>query len=237
MNNILITHISRQKLDLEQHLFCVNLRETNKLEFSFVPQMTFFVLGFRDILESIRIDQPSTALERSINLHCDEDSEHWRWFLDDLNTLGMDINYWGSSMHSILKTLWSPDTYQVRSLIYLIIHHIQASHTAEEKLIIIECLESAFAAFINSFNQLVMKSALYQDLIYFGKHHREQEAAHEMGSWIEGDKVIDQQHTDTDSIRNRYMLYVIDDIFAGFDKVFHCWNAAFTVEVSAVSSM
>ncbi|MEE8056928.1 MAG: hypothetical protein V3T17_03705 [Pseudomonadales bacterium] len=58
-----------------------------------------------------------------------------------------------------------------------------------------------------------------------------------MGSWIEGDKCNDNQHTHTGNIRNRYMLYVIDDIFAGFDDVFHCWNTAFKDELPYVSSM
>jgi len=236
MNNKLFTQIANHKSQLEQHPFCINLHNCNRVEWSFIPKMTFFVLGFRDMLEAIHIDKPTTDLERSVNLHCKEDSEHWQWFLQDLNTLGMDVDYWGGSMSSILGSLWSAETYKVRRLVYKVIHHIQSSYTIEEKLTIIECLEAAFAAFINNLSQLAIKSKLYEDLIYFGKHHRDEEAAHTMGSWVEDDKSSDN-NPQTESIRDRYMLYVIDDIFAGFDEVFHCWNSSFEDQYPLTATM
>lgn len=104
MKNI-FTQISMHKSALAEHSFCLYLRETDnitKTSFGFVPTMTFFVLGFRDILESMRIKNPKTAVEKMLNTHCEEDSEHWRWFIDDLDTLGMNIEDWGGDVSSIL---------------------------------------------------------------------------------------------------------------------------------------
>ena len=227
--------ISQHKSALSEHPFCLYLRETDdisEVSLRFVPAMTFFVLGFRDILESIRVDNPKTALEKMVNNHCDEDSEHWHWFIEDLDTLGMDTDYWGGSVSAILYSLWSPDQYIVRDLVYRVIHHVHASRSVHEKLIVIECLEAAFAAFIESLNQLTQKAGMYKKLRYFGRNHYEQEADHTMGSWIDEKKAssdaIDIHMYD---IRQKHMLGVVADIFSGFNQVFSCWHASFKGQI------
>jgi len=234
MNN-LINHISSHKAALANHTFCTYLRKTHDTSFSFVPRMTFFVLGFRDILQSLRCETPKTELDRMINHHCDEDADHWLWFLEDLKKLDMDIDHWGGDVSSLLAYLWSPESYCVRNLVYRVIHHIQSVHDAEEKLIIVECLEAAFAAFISSLSHLTKRANVHQQLTYFGEHHYQEEMGHAMGSWIEDEPHRGQggeHQPGIGSVRDRYMLYVIDDIFAGFHDIFDCWMPAFEVEVA-----
>ena len=53
----LLLQIAKNQAQLEQHIFCQHLRHQSDISlkaYSFVPNMTFFVLGFRDILEEIR---------------------------------------------------------------------------------------------------------------------------------------------------------------------------------------
>lgn len=119
-----------------------------------------------------------------------------------------------------------------------VIHHVHASRSAHEKLIIVECLEAAFAAFIENLNQLTKKAGLYGKLHYFGEHHYEQEANHTMGSWIDEKKVpSDATNINLYDIRQKHMLGVVDDIFSGFDQMFSCWQAALNTHTNTASAM
>lgn len=224
----LLQRIADNQAQLEKHAFCqhlVNRRDTSLQAYSFVPHMTFFILGFRDILEEVRYQNPKNSLEESLNEHCDEDSEHWLWFIEDLKALEMDVDHWGGNISSVLQTLWARDTYIVRELVYRIINHIRTAQNAEEKMIIVECMESTFSVFINSLNVITRKNGRYNKLKFFGKQHYEAEHSHAAGSWLEGEK----SHEDcayADNIQNfrlRHMCNVIDDIFEGFDQMFNCW--------------
>jgi len=62
------------------------------------------------------------------------------------------------------------------------------SKAAEEKMIIIDCLESAFSVFINSLNSITHKIGYYKILKYFGEKYYEDEASHSSGIWLVGEK-------------------------------------------------
>lgn len=224
----LLSQIAKNQSQLEKHAFCQNLihrQDVSLNAYSFVPHMTFFVLGFKDILETVRIENPKTEIEYSLNAHCEEDSEHWRWFIKDLEKLNMDVEYWGGNVSSILSNLWSSDNYVVREMVYRVVAHIKATHSPEEKMIIIDCLESAFSVFINSLNNITHKNGYYHELKYFGEEHYEDEASHSNGNWLEGEKPEEHSHHDAiQRFRVPYMVYIIDDIFSGFEGVFNRWN-------------
>lgn len=225
--SVLLQRIADRQAQLEQHSFCQHLfnrRDLSGQAYSFVPHMTFFVLGFRDILEEIRIKNPKTELEISINTHCSEDSDHWLWFIEDLKTLGMDVDYWGGDMSAILKALWCTDNYPIREMVYRVVSHIRATKTPEEKMIVLDCLESAFSVFINNLNYVTQRKGDYERLKYFGSEHYEDEASHSTGNWLEGEKNCEHSHYyDVQRFRVRHMSNVIDDIFQGFNQVFSCW--------------
>lgn len=233
----LLQKIATRQSQLENHIFCQHLvhhGDISEHAYRFVPHMTFFVLGFRDILEEIRVKNPKTELEISLNAHCDEDSEHWLWFIEDLKVLNMDVDYWGGNMGSVLSTLWSRKDYPIRELVYNIVCHIRSTKTAEEKMIIIDCLESAFSVFINSLNFITHKNGYYEKLKYFGAKHYEDEASHSTGNWLEGEKTSDQSHSyEIQPFRLRHMNLVVDDIFQGFDQVFNCWYSSLQTVTTA----
>lgn len=223
----LLDRIAVHKAELDEHKLCKYLSNHNdpaSVSLSFVPQMTFFVLGFRDILESARIDSPETQLEHDLNNHCEEDSEHWLWFIEDLNTLGMDIDHWGGNITTILSSIWSEEHYVVRKLVYTVIHHIKSCRDVTEKLVIIDCLEAAFSSFITSLNQTTQKYGLFNILKYFGKEHYDDEASHKIGSWIDTETKLSKiPARDMDHFSNKRMEAVVDEIFSGFDLIFNDW--------------
>src|SRR5690348_15890972 len=69
--------------------------------FAFVPAQLFLVLGFRDILSFLKVANPKTDLDALINVHCQEDLDHWKWYLEDLEMLGFTLSWWGDSMGDV----------------------------------------------------------------------------------------------------------------------------------------
>jgi hypothetical protein len=234
----LFQSIESHKNALCEHSFCKQLRNTPRVtvqSFAFVPHMTFFVLGFKDMLENLRVKQSKNAIEVMINEHCSEDSDHWQWFLEDLQRLDLNIQSWGGDITSTLSLIWSDSSFAVRNQVYRVMHHIYQCKTPHEKLILMECLEAAFAAFVINLNVLTKKAGLYQKLKYFGEHHFEKESDHAMGSWLDASQP--KQVTPYQAryaIREEYMQAMIDDIFAGFNRVFSVWENSLHNDLSGV---
>ncbi len=217
--------IDEKREQLSKHPLCFHLQEMSPGEkLLFIPHMTFFVLGFKDMLDKLKIDNPSTKIEKMINHHCEEDYDHWRMFLKDLKTLNMDIEYWGGDIDHIVSLVWAKKSYAVREQVYLVMKCIDGCKGPHEKLIVVECLEAAFAAFVESLTVYTKKSELFKTLEYFGELHYEQEANHEMGSWLGGStpKSV-MPHQAKYVMRSELMELYINDIFNGFNKVFYIW--------------
>jgi len=229
MKKIFKESISQGKDKLKKNSLCRNFVEYNFHGhgfFGFAPHMTFFVLGFRDILDEIRYATPRTPTEQIINTHCDEDSEHWLWFIEDLERLGIDDNYWGPNSSSMLLKIWSRENFPIRAFVYRIIHYIKTFQDADIRLVIIECLESAFAVFISSLNQVTSKLGFQHKLRYFGTEHIEDEQSHSLheSQLPQCQSMIDQDQL----INDDQIIAMIDDIFSGFNTMFNHWNRALT---------
>lgn len=228
MHNI-FTLIEHHKNHLAEHSFCQRLRYSESPDtsiFNFVPHMTFFVLGFRDLLEYLRVPFPSNPVEFMLNEHCSEDSDHWLWFLQDLEKLQLPVQAWGGQhIANALELIWAPQSAAIRRQIYDIVVMINNCKSAQEKLVIVECLEAAFAAFIENLNVLTKRMGIYQQLVYFGEHHYDKEAEHTMGSWLDSAEPKQQKaHKTKGAIRYPVMEQMIDDIFTGFETMFSTWE-------------
>lgn len=174
---------------LENTQLCKWLRENEENgedRFLFTPSMAFFVLGFRDILEATRIPNPKTDLEREINIHCNEDIDHWQWYLNDLEKMGFSHQSWGAGAIDVLRTVWNDDAYIVRKMVYETIANIKKYNDPLISLSIIEVLEAAFGVFITHMLKPIQHLGVYHGLEYFGSLHVEKELAHARGAWEDG---------------------------------------------------
>lgn len=231
--------IENHKNHLAGHSFCQRLRSTedpDKSIFNFVPNMTFFVLGFRDLLEYLRIPFPSNPVEFMLNEHCSEDSDHWLWFLQDLEKLQLSAQAWsGPRIKNALELIWSPQGAVVRRQIYDIVVMINNCKNAQERLVIVECLEAAFAAFIESLNVLTKRMGIYHQLVYFGAHHYDKESGHAMGSWLDTAEPKQQKPQKVKgAIRYPVVEQMIDDIFTGFESMFSYWEKSMEKSFAAL---
>lgn len=214
--------IEKQKEILSKTKFAAWLEdlEMNHDVLAFAPSMSYFVLGFRDILELAKRQNPENALDFAINAHCEEDKEHWKWFLSDIQNLG----YLNRSPLELISRIWSDEERVPRNMIYFITHLIQRESDPKMILAVIECLEAAFAVFIEKLKPQLVHRNVYERLTYFGQRHDLGEQSHALGSWI-GDMPADELllSIELNAEEQVYATQMVQQIFAYFNTMFEHW--------------
>jgi hypothetical protein len=218
--------VGTKKAELQESAFCDWMKNLHEGEdpFSFVPAMSFFVLGFRDILALAKRPLTGNPWDAAINLHCDEDKNHWLWFIHDLEHLGFKNHTFGPRSRNILRDMWSNTNRPVRDMVYMVTQLVQAHRSPMVTLAIIESLEAAFGVFIEVLRPQVEKHSLYEDLKYFGRDHDEGEQSHALGNWVDGVNLDDEMQKQVlPEAELREAILCVNQIFAGFDNLFHLW--------------
>ncbi|MBC7539062.1 MAG: hypothetical protein H7281_09590 [Bacteriovorax sp.] len=222
MQNI-FTIIEKEKSQLATHDL-IKWITTSDQPLTFVPAMTFFVLGFRDVLSYIKRTNPKDFWDHSINVHCDEDANHWQWFIEDLQKIGVKETLWGNDFSELLTITWSEMGYASRDMIYTLVHYAKVNSDPFVNLAMIESLEAAFAVFINALLPQIENRGWQNDLRYFGSRHHEDESNHALGTWV-GEKVIDNdlKNIFLNDIQKAQANFIVHEIFQKFHTVFESW--------------
>lgn len=223
----LLQVIKDRKQLLENSDLSLCMKDTNtpvEDRMKFIPSMLFFVMGFKDILESLEDKNSTDPIQKKVNIHCLEDEGHWRWYLNDLTTLGFENSYLEKPKAKMFETLWSDNYKAMREMIYQTIHYCKLSKNIPGvKLVIVEVLEAAFAAFLLNMHKLIKEAGLFGELQYFGKRHQDQEDNHSIGSWLED---TDQKATLETDIPQEHLAFAheaVNNLFDHFDVMFACW--------------
>lgn len=187
---------------------------------SFVPAMLFFTMGFRDILDALRDPGDHSELQQIVHQHCDEDSFHWQWYLEDLAVIDHGRRVLHLPAAQAFTDVWSPTNQATREVIYQAIHLAKTYSTPFYRLVIIEALEATFACFNEPVFKLVATLGMADQLHYFGKVHEHAEASH----------AKDQEPAELSYAATEEELGTADMLvhamFDVFEEMFDCWHAA-----------
>jgi hypothetical protein len=186
--------------------------------------MTFFVLGFRDVLSYLKRPNPKDVWDHAINIHCDEDANHWLWFIQDLQKIGVKETAWGQDFAELLTATWSEAGYASRDMVYTLIHYAKTTSDPFINLAVIESLEAAFAVFIDALMPQIEKKGWQDDLRYFGSRHHQDESNHALGSWV-GEVSIENslKNVSLNDFQKREAELIIQEIFQRFESIFESW--------------
>ena len=187
----------------------------------FVPRMLFFVMGFKDLMQLVRYKNPKNKLEESVNIHSDEDSYHWKWFLDDLTFISGKFNNFTSS--DLIAEVWKDETLEVRQTIYLFSRYVQRFQDPVARMLMIEVLEITFDEFKEALHPVLKEAGLYNQLDYFGLKHQETEENHSTGT---SDDEIAGLIENLDSSLKEEMLTVLPILFDQMYRMAKNWAEA-----------
>lgn len=145
----------------------------------FVPRMLFFVMGFKDLMSLVRYENASDDQERSVNIHSDEDSNHWQWYLNDLEFISAEFKYATST--PLISDIWSENSLSTRETIYKFAQQIYNCAHPAARMLMIEVLELTFDKFKAAIHPVLKETDLYDRMDYFGKTHQDTEENHTTG--------------------------------------------------------
>ena len=148
---------------------------------AFAPCLAPFVMGFGELNQYVWRDEPSNdPIQAIINQQTYEDDNHWIWYLEDLDKLGIDMM---SNYTDTLRFLWSKEIQTLRQTFY---EMYRCSYKAipPHKLVIIEVAEATADVFFEATIQVVKELTLANDVEYkyFGMHHLLIDSNHSMDS-------------------------------------------------------
>jgi hypothetical protein len=208
MNKVSLA-IEIQKDAFSKHKFFTHIRNaTLPLEerLSFLPGMSHFIMSFGDINKYVLpFASPKNELEEAINKHAKEDSNHWPWYITDLQQLDMNKS---RPFTETLQYLWSEELSASRKLTYDLIKLI-AGKDAKSRLVIIEVMEATGNIMFTTLNEITSGTSL--KLEFCGSLHASHESGHTMGA---DDEIINRLIFTEDECQ--YFTSLINDVFKAF---------------------
>lgn len=173
--------IRKREAEFAQLPFFEYLRDTSVSPYqrmAWFPCLAHFAMSFKDlnndILKDNSIDHPIQAL---INQHSLEDGSHWRWYLKDLETLGIDRVM---RFSEALRLIWSDESLKTRQLSHNLVALCRYQSDPVLKLAIIEAIEATGTPALSTMAQVSeeLKALTHQRYFYFSPHHVKVETGH-----------------------------------------------------------
>lgn len=146
------------------------------------------------------------------NTNLIEEADHWKWFLADLTTLGLDPTL---TLTQALRFIWSDATRKTRLLTYELCK-LSANLNSLEKLVLILVIEAAGKVALEVSTPVGREASakLGRNLVYFGGLHLESEEGHTLA---EGGvrRALAEVNLDAES-RHR-AISLVNTVYALFD--------------------
>jgi hypothetical protein len=180
----ILQHIEQRKAELARSPFMAFVEDASlepRQRLGFAPGIAPFVMGFADLNKYVLRDEASEEpLQRFINTYTREDEDHWRLFLEDLRTLGLDLPM---GFTGALEQLWGEHSKRARQLVYGLVALVSAESPVM-RLVIVESVEGAASVGFSRFTQVAREheARTGKRLLYFGETHAELENGHELGT-------------------------------------------------------
>ncbi len=165
-------YIESKQRDFENHEFFGFLESLISLKTlsCFVPELTFWVMTFQDILRlnEERVQDP--FLKKIARHHRSEDSGHDKWFLHDKAYMGFN--------QEDIAWLYGKDLRPIRDAAYSLVSECYRSQDEILNIVLLLTLESSGHIFFERTVKQVKLSGEDPNLKYFSSSHLEVEMAH-----------------------------------------------------------
>jgi hypothetical protein len=211
-----------QKTDFIQLL--ADTKSDPQARLAYVPDMLFFIMGFKDILHGLKVENSLDPIQLEVNEHCDEDNGHWKWFLKDLEVIEVKNSYLKKSNYKLFSELWSDESFVIRDLVYETIHFSKMAPTSAHRMVILEVIEAVFSVYVENMTVLVNQLGKYEDWKFFGRVHYDAENGHSNGSWLDGGKKAIKVEAHMSATDKELALTMIHRMYDRFEAMFAYWH-------------
>jgi hypothetical protein len=167
-----LQHIEVRQAELGAHPFFRRLAEDLPLAqvVLFVPQVSFFVLAFQDLMKMTGERASDPRLRDLLRRHCEEEIGHEKWFLRDVVRLAGAVPE--------LPVLFGAQHAPTRLATYALAAEALGARDDVERLCLIFTLEAAGDLCFGAAQAYFERAGVVDGLVYFAGVHREIEASH-----------------------------------------------------------
>ena len=184
---------------------------------AFAPCIAPFAMSFGEFNKYVFREEPTNdPLQAIVNKHSYEDDHHWLWFLEDLETLGINGTL---KFSDALSFLWSEQTKASRLVTYQIFRYASGASPIA-KLAILEVIEATGNVFFSAAAPIAeeLRTITQKEFLYFGCFHLEVENNHskdlpEQRRLIENIQLTIESHQEA--------FDIVENLFEDFTKLTH----------------
>ena len=183
----------------------------------FVPWISHFVMTFADLYNFFLVQEPAPdRFQELVNTHLSEESSHWKWFLTDIDTMGLNPTL---KFTEALRLLWGPETAKTRALAYEVCR-LSSELASIERLALVHAIEATGRVALEALVPVGVEfaQASGRKLVYFGQHHLDTERTHTVEE--EGTRLF-LETVPVSPEQLEKMRAIVDDVFKHFDTFAH----------------
>jgi hypothetical protein len=182
---------------------------------AFAPCMAPLVMSFAECNKYVFPEQPTNhPLQVIVNKHSYEEGDHWLWFQEDLQTLGINKSL---KFSDALNFVWSEETKASRWVSHQIFRYACGA-SPSVKLLVLEVIEAVSNVFFSTTQPIAeeLRTITQKELIYFGHFHFEVENNHS--------KDLPQQRRWSETIQltiesRQEAFEVVENLFKAFTEM------------------
>jgi hypothetical protein len=174
-------HIALRGAEYAQNPMFVYLRDQQidaRKRLEFVPWLSHFVMTFADLYQLFSVPNPAPGdrFQELVNAHLAEEDNHWKWFLADLDTIGLNPTL---KFTDALRLIWGTETSKTRALAYQVCK-MSAGLSSLEKLVLFHAIEATGRVALEALAPVGAEfgAAAGKKLVYFGQRHLDTEREH-----------------------------------------------------------
>lgn len=145
---------------------------------AWLPCLAHFAMSFKDLNNDVLRDPSSSdPIQMMLNQHALEDGSHWKWYLKDLNTLGLDQTM---RFSDFLKLMWGDATLKTRRLSNNLVAMCRYQADPLLRLAIVEAIEATGTPALSTMALVSeeLRSLTQHRYFYISNHHVKVETGH-----------------------------------------------------------
>ncbi|MBD2301452.1 MULTISPECIES: hypothetical protein [Nostocales] len=173
-----IKHQEKKFSELPFFQFLTNSKIDPEQRLVWFPCLAHFAMSFKDLNNDILKDELSDhPLQKIINQQSVEDGSHWKWYLRDLDTLGIDQVM---RFSDFLKFIWSEKTIKTRRLSNNLVAMCRYENDILLKIVIIAAIEATGSTAQRAMAQVgdELQAVKNKKCFYISQHHVNVENEH-----------------------------------------------------------
>jgi hypothetical protein len=177
---------------------------------AFAPYSAHFVMTFADLSTFIfQQEAAGDPYQELVNATAREDEGHWRWYLADLEVLGVD---WQLRYSEAIGILWGDRARRLRALSYHLCRFALAGDSLS-RLVLLWCMEQSFRVSVGAIlpHARAVAAQTGRALAFFGPEHSDAESAHPIHEADARRALLD---VTLDDRRAAELCAMVDEVFA-----------------------